>query len=175
MEIPSQLAPGAVPDVGTMPGHRDEPAGHGPVTATAAGAGRGPVPSEVAPWRSLGQLHLWSPETAQKMFLKQQEMSTSIQKTAEELQDKVVAISKEINPLALKITTLPAQMAAPNANKAEIQKLFALSPQQPSFHVPSALMGALGATVLGASALVVSRAGSRSHSSVALMEEGTLE
>lgn len=54
------------------------------------------------------------------------------------------------------------------------RRLFALSPQQPSFHVPSALMGALGATVLGATALVFSRAGSR-RSSVALMEEGTLE
>ena len=50
------------------------------------------------------------------------EMSTSIQKTADELQDKVVSLSKEIAPLTVKIYTLTAPVGASDEEKATLVK-----------------------------------------------------
>lgn len=206
------------------------------------------------------------------------EMTAAIQKTAGELQDKVVSLSKEITPLVSKIPTFPGQMAiASTDEKAAIQKQFketwaqlgtdidslakvqadvekeagdakdtvaqlnsqvvemAGNPEQikdlptmqhylgkfqtaiqtldaadtsaktytavqlsacqkdengapaatrlfemgslsrPTFHLPSALLGAVGATVIGAALVVFRTMGKSRSNQVALMEEGNLE
>ena len=72
-------------------------------------------------WRIIATLCL----TAVAEFTHEQldKMSSSIQTTADQLQDKVVSLSKEIAPLAMKITTLPAQMlTASDETKADVEK-----------------------------------------------------
>ena len=206
------------------------------------------------------------------------EMATAIQKTAGELQGKVVSLSKEITPLVTKIPTYPGQMAtASDEEKANIEKemketaaqlctnidslakvqadvekqagdtkdtvaqiqsqavdmagdpeklkdgptmqhylskfqtaiqtldaadttaktytfmqatacqkdengapaatrLFEMGQvSRPTFHLPSALFGAVGATVIGAALVVFRTMGKSRSNQVALMEEGNLE
>ena len=57
-------------------------------------------------WRIIATLCL----TAVAEFTPEQldKMSSSIQTTADQLQDKVVSLSKEINPLTLKVSTAPS-------------------------------------------------------------------
>ena len=72
-------------------------------------------------WRIIATLCL----TAVAEFTPEQldKMSSSIQTTADQLQDKVVSLSKEINPLTVKITNIPTQLlGASDEEKAEIQK-----------------------------------------------------
>ena len=72
-------------------------------------------------WRIIATLCL----TAVAEFTPEQldKMSSSIQTTADQLQDKVVSLSKEINPLTVKITSIPTQLlGASDEKKAEIQK-----------------------------------------------------
>ena len=194
-------------------------------------------------WRIIATLCL----TAVAEFTPEQldKMSSSIQTTADQLQDKVVSLSKEINPLTLKVSTAPAQMLGKSdeekaemikdlkatitkvcgivdsMRKVQAEKLkdepkmqqylskfqkaigtldsaatsaatytttsmcetkdeaasrlyLQMAPvSSVKFHIPSALLGALGAAVLGA-ALVIFRTKS-ARSPLALMEEGTLE
>ena len=206
------------------------------------------------------------------------EMSTSIQKTADELQDKVASLGKEIAPLTVKITTFPGKAAtASDEEKATLEKQMKADAAQmctvidslkkvqadvekqagetkdtmaqitsqvvemssdpeklkdvlpmhhyltefqmasetldvadnsakmytgpmpfcekdatgepaatrlflemgqlsrPTFHLPSALLGAVGATVIGAALVVFRTMGKSRSSQVALMEEGNLE
>mmetsp|Transcript_48878 Transcript_48878/g.60084 ORF Transcript_48878/g.60084 Transcript_48878/m.60084 type:complete len:225 (+) Transcript_48878:70-744(+) len=202
------------------------------------------------------------------------EMATSIQGTADKLNDQVISLSQSINPLTAKIPTFPGKMmGADDATKAEIEKqmkstiaemckyvdslgsvvadvekasadakddvnkinaqivTMAADPEKltdgpkfqyylgkiqkaitmldtaditakpltalsescksgpaaatrlfldmkpvpgPQFHLPSALLGAVAATVIG-SALILFRSKSSGRSAVALMEEGDLE
>ena len=72
-------------------------------------------------WRIIATLCL----TAVAEFTPEQldKMSSSIQTTADQLQDKVVSLSKEINPLTVKVSTAPTQMlGASDEEKAEILK-----------------------------------------------------
>jgi len=72
-------------------------------------------------WRIIATLCL----TAVAEFTPEQldKMSSSIQTTADQLQDKVVSLSKDILPLSLKINNFPTQMlTASDEEKAAIQK-----------------------------------------------------
>ena len=72
-------------------------------------------------WRIIATLCL----TAVAEFTPEQldKMSSSIQTTADQLQDKVVSLSKEINPLTLKVSTAPSQMLGKSdEEKAEMIK-----------------------------------------------------
>ena len=230
-------------------------------------------------WRLIASLCLTasaaSAASAEFTPEKLDEMATAIQKTAGELQGKIVSLSKEITPLVTKIPTYPGQMAiATDEQKATIQKelketmaqlctkidslakvqadvekeagdtkdtvaqiqsqatdmavdpeklkdgptmqlylskfqtaiqtldaaditaktytampcqkdengvpaatrLFEIGPvSRPTFHLPSALLGAVGATVIGAALVVFRTMGKSRSNQVALMEEGNLE
>ena len=72
-------------------------------------------------WRIIATLCL----TAVAEFTPEQldKMSSSIQTTADQLQDKVVSLSKEIAPLSAKIPTLPGQFfSAGNTDVEQLQK-----------------------------------------------------
>ena len=72
-------------------------------------------------WRIIATLCL----TAVAEFTPEQldKMSSSIQTTADQLQDKVVSLSKDILPLSLKINNFPTQMlTASDEEEAAIQK-----------------------------------------------------
>lgn len=72
-------------------------------------------------WRIIATLFF----TAVAEFAPEQldKMSSSLQTTADQLQDKVVSLSKEIMPLALKINNIPnLLLTASDEEKTEIQK-----------------------------------------------------